>query len=65
MFDKPGKGSVNLVRSELGELLLREPSSSSSMNCDEAVFGVQNGLLDMLWELFIEFDEPCVGLVET
>ena len=30
----------------------------SSTNCDEAVFGVKNASLDMLWELFVEFDEP-------
>ena len=35
------------------------------MNCDEAVFGVQNFSLDMLWELFIKFNEPCVWLVEA
>ena len=27
------------------------------MNCDEAVFWVQNASLDMLWELFVKFDE--------
>ena len=35
------------------------------MNCDEAAFWVQNASLDMLWELFIEFNEPCVWLAET
>ena len=65
MFGEPEKSLANLVHSYLGELLLYEPSSGSSMNCNEAVFGVQNASLDMFWELFIEFDEPCIWLFET
>ena len=34
------------------------------MNCEKAVFGVQNTSLDMFWELLVEIDEPCVWLVE-
>ena len=34
----------------MGELLLREPSSGVSSNCDEAIFGVQKASLNMLWE---------------
>ena len=60
MLGEPEKSLANLVRSYLGKLLLCEPSLGSLTNCDEAVFGVQNALLDMLWELFIEFDRPCV-----
>ena len=51
---------ANLIRSALGELFLREPGSGSSTNCVEAVFGVRNASLGTLWELFVEFGEPCV-----
>ena len=34
----------------MGELLLREPSSGYSLNCDEALFGVQKASLNMFWE---------------
>ena len=57
---KPSSGSsVNL------RLLRHEPGSGSSTNCNEAVFGVQNASLDMLWELSVQFDEPRIWLVET
>ena len=45
---------------EMGKLLLCELGPGSSMNCDEAVSEVKNALLDMLWELFIEFGKPRV-----
>ena len=58
---EPSSGSsANLVRSYLGELLLREAGSGSSTNCDKAVSGVQTTSLGMLWELFVQYDEPVV-----
>ena len=42
--------SGNLAGSELGELLLREPSWEYLSNCDEAIFGVQKASLNLFWE---------------
>ena len=49
----------------LEELLLREPASSSSTKLDEAMFGIQNTSLDVFWELFTQFDQSCLWLVES
>ena len=34
----------------MGKLLLHEYSLGYSLNCDEAMFGVQNSSLNMFWE---------------
>ena len=44
----------------MGELLLREPSSEYSSNCEGSKIFAQHVL-----GIFAEFDEPCLWLVES